>query len=80
VETRHRQALQEALDALEVNQALLDDIRVKLRTANEEGAPWDVVAELLRRSAQLSLLKARGEELAAALAEALAGQRVQTEA
>ena len=65
-------ALRGALEALEETQGLLEALRSEIRKANADGVPFDDLAVLLRRSAELSLLKARGEELAAALAEALA--------
>jgi len=65
-------ALRGALEALEETQGLLEALRSEIRKANADGVPFDDQAVLLRRSAELSLLKARGEELAAALAEALA--------
>jgi hypothetical protein len=74
MDTRLVQAFQETMEALEDAHAPLNALRYEIHRAYETGAPWDALAGLLRQSAELSLLKARGEETAAALAEALAGQ------
>ena len=71
MDTRRILALQEAMEALEEAEPALGRLRYEVRRAYEAGAPWDMLAGLLRQSGEWSLLKARGEETAAALAEAL---------
>ena len=70
----HARAFQEAMESLEGAYAPLNALRYEIRKAYETDAPAGVLAGLLRRSAELSLLKARKEATAAALAEALAGE------